>query len=365
MFTEDDNKKEEKWNVKKFLHNQIKTDEKKTKNNSKKEEPSDEDYYNDWYDDSKIEDNSQDDVNDNEESHNKKKILIILLLAIIFFILLFVLLFVFNKKDKPDIKLLQEQITLKVEEEKFIGYEIINTNDVLKVEFTSNNNSIATVDENGKVKGIASGETIIILSYNNGKNEKACSVTVVANNNNNNNQNNNNNNNNNNNQSKPVSTTPPTLSLSGSVASGVWSKDNVTITIKASSNAGGSINLSYALNCSSNCQYQTVKNNSITVSSTGVVTVVATDSVNKKQTTKTYDVKVDKTAPTIAIIGYRKEYQSSTPIEICATCKDNESGCQKDKICKIYSTSASDQTLTFYDKSGNIGLSAKFNVVIK
>ena len=73
----------------------------------------------------------------------------------------------------------------------------------------------------------------------------------------------------------------------------------------------------------------------------------------------------DKTPPTAIIEGNKTLFEGTSSIEVCAICTDNESGCVEERVCKIFDKSASGQTITVYDKSGNMALTPFFNVIIK
>jgi len=308
--------------------------------------------------------------NDNEKEGNSrnKKIYIIIALALVLTILIIILLITMFGKNSPDINLLVTNINLKVGENKYISYEMVNSQDVIEVSFRSSDTSVATVDANGNVLGVGGGKATIYLEYKSGirTKEKTCDVTVEgANNSNPTNTSNNQNNTTkkNNNSTNPVIKTPPTLTLS--LSNNSWSNQNVIVRANASSNSGGSVRLKYAVNCSKNCSYtNTTGSIVINMEGTNMVTVVAEDTLNNTETEKSVFVKIDKTSPTISLINNQGTFTSNTSIEICATCTDRESGCKKDKVCQIYTSSASNQTLKGEDNAGNVGTSQAFNVVI-
>lgn len=85
----------------------------------------------------------------------------------------------------------------------------------VKLVWTSSDESIATVDENGNVKALKEGVVTITVATEDGNYTASCTVTVTAkedeniNHNDNNSSNNNNNNNNSNNNSKPSNPNTP------------------------------------------------------------------------------------------------------------------------------------------------------------
>ena len=145
----------------------------------------------DFYDSEDTNYNTDDNFYDNVESDTKedkniKKIGLIVIGSIVLAIILIILaLVIFSSKDddtiKADIRLLTEKISLKVGEEKHISYEILNTEEMLPVSYKSKNESIATVDKNGKVVGVKEGDTKVVISYKSGKKnqEKECEISVT------------------------------------------------------------------------------------------------------------------------------------------------------------------------------------------
>ena len=238
------------------------------------------------------------------------------------------------------IKLLNGDISVKVGNKEYISYEIVNTDETIDVIFQSLDVGIATVDETGGVTGVKEGKTTIKLLYNNGKKniEELCNVEVLP--------------------GETVNPINPTLSLSASTTN--WAKDSVTINV--SSNV---TNIKYAINCSKDCSYNNVSNNSIKISENGTsnVSVVATND-GGQSITKTITVKIDKKAPTATLVPNQTTFSSKTSIEICATCSDGESGCKQAKVCKVYQNSADNQTITVEDKAGNKTNTAPFKVEI-
>ena len=136
----------------------------------------------------------------------------------------------------------------------------------------------------------------------------------------------------------------------------------VDMEVKATS-VFGIESIKYAFDCESSCQYKDVVNNHITVSNTGTTKVVieVQDKSNQKAI-KTIDVKIDKEAPK-AEVG-KTTYEGKGEVSVCATCKDSQSGCKQSKVCKKYTSSKSNQTITVEDNAGNKGESSAFNVKV-
>jgi len=85
-----------------------------------------------------------------------------------------------------------------------------------------------------------------------------------------------------------------------------WNNTNVTVTLNATDNAGGSgvKQIQFALGGAQNTGWQTVAGNtaSVTISAEGttVLSYFATDSAENQETAKTLTVKIDKTPPVIS-----------------------------------------------------------------
>ncbi len=100
-----------------------------------------------------------------------------------------------NETQNVSMKLITNNMSLKIGDEKKIEYNFIDldNNNLPKVSFKTENSLVATVSEDGVVKAIGSGNTYIIITYNNGKEniEEKCKISVegVENNTTNNNEN--------------------------------------------------------------------------------------------------------------------------------------------------------------------------------
>jgi hypothetical protein len=101
-----------------------------------------------------------------------------------------------------EMKLITSSMSLKIGEEKKIEYNFANLgNDTPKITYKTENSLVATVSESGLVKAVGSGNTYIIITYNNGEKnvETKCKISIIGESNNNSNENTNNNSNTNNN----------------------------------------------------------------------------------------------------------------------------------------------------------------------
>ena len=110
---------------------------------------------------------------------NKLEKIAIITLAILFSVFLFV-----SCKDDPavlvtGVKLDKDSMTLAIGNEKTL-VATVTPEDATnkKVTWKSSDSTIATVDENGKVTGIAAGEAIITVTTEDGKKTATCTVTV-------------------------------------------------------------------------------------------------------------------------------------------------------------------------------------------
>ena len=375
---------------------------KESKNNSKKDnfkidydklniDTSDDDYQ----EEEQVEYDYGDDTNYNEinKEERKKKIKKILLIVVIaLFLIIGVIIAVLLIND-PRIKLNEKEMTLMVGESKYISFEVVNTEESIATTFSSEDIDVATVDENGNVKAVGPGTTNIVVSYNvnSRKKKEKCKVTVKSDK-----------------EEEPTTkkpddiaqntttttatttttttnktTSPPnttgssscdkTPSLSISISNAqenVWTNKDVVINISSSSNCGASVDLKYALDCSSGCNYTNISGNSITISNSGThkVTIVAHDSKSNKEISNSVTLKIDKTAPVLTLLpdgstSFSPKSANTKKMRICAKCVDNESGCKESEVCKTYSASTSD-TLSAMDNAGNTGTSKIFTVSI-
>ena len=265
------------------------------------------------------------------------KILLIIVLAIVLIILLFILLK--GNSSSGDIELSKKEIALEAGEKGYISYKVVDTESAVKSTFASSNPLVATVDENGEITAVSSGEAVITISYTiEGKTkEKKCVVKVTG---------------------------MPKMFLELRSSATNWSNKDVTITVDAKSDVGIS-SLQYAINCNNDCKYEAVKDNKIVISSVGTtkVKVLAKDKT-KQEKTQEITVKIDKEAPSITYDG-KTTITSDKDVTVCAKCSDSLSGCKSEQVCNKYTSSKSNQVITVYDNAGNSKKSPTFNVVIK
>ena len=146
--------------------------------------------------------------------------------------------------------------------------------------------------------------------------------------------------------------------------SGEWSKDNITINVDVPDEKDLK-SIKYTINCNDNCDYVDVTDKKILISNNGssVVTVIVTN-VDDVENKKDITVKIDNVAPELSLTPANKDIKSNGSVTVCAECKDNDSGCKQEKVCKEYTKTSKDQTLTVEDNVGNKTTSNKFNVTI-
>lgn len=341
-FNESEPKKVEKKDNKKEEKKNNKNDNKNNKKNSKKEEKTvlkDEEDYSDFYGISDEEDEEVSEPSFKEPRDYSKLIKIgIIALAVIIVILLVWLLL----SHRPsDIEISNPNISLNAGEIEYISYKIVNTDEEVTSTFTSSNPSVATVDENGVVRAVARGETVITIKYTIGNKtrEKKCTVKVNG----------------------PEVKHEISLELRAS-ANG-WTNKDVTVTVYPQTDGEITL-LQYAINCDSKCKYKNVENKKIVINSNGItkVTVIAKDS-NNQEITKDITVKIDKEKPKVTYNGSNK-IVANNDVEVCVTCNDTISGCKQEKVCKKYTSSKTNQTIIVYDNAGNSVTSPSFNVTI-
>ncbi len=143
-----------------------------------------------------------------------------------------------------------------------------------------------------------------------------------------------------------------------------WAKENVTINVEIPDETNLK-SIKYTINCLNDCDYVDVVDKKIVISNIGssIVTVIAT-SIDNIENKKDITVKIDNIAPELILSPQETEIKAFGPITVCAICKDNESGCKTDRVCKDYAESSKNQILEVEDNAGNKKTSSKFNVTI-
>ena len=378
MFTEDDDKvvvkkepggeydniyepfiKKEKSKLKKNTPNK----KKKSNNDVKKQEPDYSNFYSSFLeqekekqDDNKkkkkeeIEFKTEDDykeVYESPKNHNNKGLIKIIFFGLEIILVIFLIVFLISKltSKKIDIILNNTEYYLNIGENALIQYEVVNSKEQPEVSFNTSDINVAVVDNVGKIIGVGKGETDIIVTYRvEGKtNEKKCKVIVSG-----------------------EGSVDKNISLDVRIENAkenTWVNHDVYISTIGKSIYGIS-SLQYTINCDSNCSYENVNNNKITITNSGVnkVTIKARDK-NNQEISKNVVVKVDKQAPTITFNG-QTNITATNSTTVCATCKDSHSGCKKEKVCVKYTSSKTNQKITIEDNVGNKTSSPEFNVKI-
>ena len=286
-------------------------------------------------------------INDSAEfpqtdKKNLKKILMICGIAILAIILVVVSIIVIKGLTKQDIELLNNNISIKVGESDYISYKIVN-NDVNNISsFTSSDNAVVTVDENGMVTGIGGGEATISFSYDvNGRTRtKKCKITVIG---------------------EPIGDDITMNVTYSSGSSDTWTNQDVRLSIETT---GYVSSIRYAVNCTGECNYLEVVDKQIVITENGINNVkIVANGRNNKELVKDVVVKIDKEAPTAAISG-NKNIVANGSVEVCATCSDSLSGCVNNKVCKKFTSSKANQVITVTDNAGNTANSSTFSVTI-
>ena len=285
------------------------------------------------------------DTGDDTKKNNIIKIIVASALFVILIILIIVLIVTGNKKVTGDIELSNSDITINIGDSGYISYKVINTESSVISTFTSSNPSIATVSNEGEIKGMGIGDAVITISYtiDNVTKEKKCNVKV--------------------NNDKNVNQNVSLVLKFEKGSENTWTNGDIVINTEAASIFGVE-SIKYAINCDDNCNYTDVTGNKINISINGTtkVKVVARDKKNQ-ETTKEVIVKIDKEAPTVTLNSSRN-IKSDNNVEVCATCSDNLSGCKQGKVCKKYTSSKSNQVIIVEDLAGNKKISESFNVTI-
>lgn len=312
---------------------------------------------------------NNDDNNDVEEKKGGKKVFLIIMIILLIIGLLaggYFLLkkYVFDKeKEEPPViertlTINNQELTLEVgntyQLEVTSNYEL-NGN----YEWVSSDPSVINVSKDGFVTAFAVGSSTVTYQFIDSDNI-AYSVSCLIN------------------VTKKGTDVPPKdpvndtekPTLRYSITSGrenAWVNKDVTIKVTASDNVSSELKVKYTVNCSSNCKYTDITSKkSITISSNGTsnVKIVAEDS-SGNTTTKTVKVMIDKEKPTLTLDNNSKTITGTGTVKVCATCTDKDSGCKQEKICREFTKSASNQTISVTDKAGNATLSSAFNVTVK
>ena len=123
----------------------------------------------------------------NQENKRKKKqidkrrlfkLAIILILLIILFTLVYFIITTGSKT--PSVNILNREIILNAGESSAIAYEILDTEEEIRVRFASSDERIVSAYEDGSIVGVSTGEATITVSYyvGNTLHEEECHVTV-------------------------------------------------------------------------------------------------------------------------------------------------------------------------------------------
>ncbi len=119
----------------------------------------------------------------NDDKKLKKIFWIVIVSAVLGIVgLIFAIVFFTKSSNEPEveIKLLEERVILTIGEERSISYEVVNAKEDIKASFSSKNPNVVSVDNNGKIKGLAEGDSIITISYKSGRKTKEKKLDVIV-----------------------------------------------------------------------------------------------------------------------------------------------------------------------------------------
>jgi uncharacterized protein YjdB len=83
------------------------------------------------------------------------------------------------RPSAKSVKFTRGEVTLSVEQKKYLKVTLIPNNTIEEAEFSSSDSSIVTVDSNGKITGVSKGTAYIYATIKN-KDYAICKVTVVT-----------------------------------------------------------------------------------------------------------------------------------------------------------------------------------------
>lgn len=175
----------------------------------------------------------------------------------------------------------------------------------------------------------------------------------------------------------PDTTAPTTVANGGGYTFGDWTNTNVSVTLTASDNAGGSgvKNITYSLSGATTAGPTTVSGSSagpIVISNEGTTTITyfATDNSNNVESSKSAIVKIDKTAPGITLFSRLPAANAfgwnNTDVTVTWTCSDGLSGPAVASVADTVSAEGAAQSAsgTCYDLAGNSTAASLGNINI-
>ena len=310
MYSEEDLIKEKEEKKKEEKRKRVNTFLGSKDNNGSNQEQ-EEEFYDDFFryeegnPDSNIDEEPNLETEEKKESRNKLVILVLLLLVFTVVGILFVK--SYSKREtkvpekEPTVTINASSAEVKEGEEYKLQYSFDNFSDDPKVSFVSSDTNIATVSNDGVVKGVKIGTAKIIMSYyiKGVSNQKEFDIKILEGE-----------------KKDPTpepepekpapqpakDTTKPTLAVNITNAKdNSYTNHDVVINVSAKDNSG-KVSTQYALNCSNNCKYQNVSGGKITINKDGstVVSIRAVDG-SGNSTTKNVTIKIDRSKPSCTL----------------------------------------------------------------
>ena len=116
----------------------------------------------------------------NNKRFNPKIIVVVFLVIILAFLIIYLFKIKNGSSESPIIlKLVNDTVEIKVGEKEKIEYSI-EGNKSTKITFSSSNNLVATVDENGTITGVNNGTAYVFVTYIVGGNKQGKALNVIV-----------------------------------------------------------------------------------------------------------------------------------------------------------------------------------------
>lgn len=226
---------------------------------------------------------------------NTGKVILIVILLLVLGVLIFLLFKSFNSKSNNDKPVEEKEVLFTIDSKEIELLEgdskqlmayLVDSSENINVNWSSDDLTVASVNEVGLVTALKEGKTVINAIYfnDNVSYEANCTVTVIK-------------------SEVIVDSTKPTMSmvLSGG-QNNVWTSKDVDISIVADDDSG-KVFVKYGLDCVDTCNYIDVsdtKKISIKESGTHIIKIVAYDETNN-EVVENVTVKIDRDKPTCSL----------------------------------------------------------------